>query len=116
MSFLLIEKRCPPVDRHGEDDKRGRKPKGGFGDEGGFGPRAVGPVLTGDLGLEVDLPEAEADEDKRNACEIRLVGLKRGKVADPGPGDAEHYEQQRHHAAGRGQNTAWSSYRCPSDP
>src|SRR3546814_5365405 len=77
-----------------QGDQQRRQPEDGLDDERGFRPRAVRAIHTGWLGLEIDLPETEADEDDGNGREIGLVGLESREGYDPGAGNAQRQKQE----------------------
>src|SRR3546814_11141404 len=89
------------MDRQGQGDQQRRQPEDGREDERVFRPRAVRASHTGWLGLEIDLPETEADEDDGHGREIGLVGLERREGSDPCAGNAQGQKQEGRDAAGR---------------
>src|SRR3546814_17284118 len=63
----------------------------------------VGTVFTGRFRLEIDMPEAVAEQRERYACDIGLVRFERRQVGDPRAGNSEHKQQKRDDAASRGE-------------
>src|SRR3546814_8943359 len=66
----------------------------------------VGTVFTGRFRLDIDMPEAVAEQRERYACDIGLVRLESRQVGDPRAGNSENNQQYGDDAASRGEPRA----------
>src|SRR3546814_9159953 len=74
-------------------------------------------VLARWFRLEINMPEAVAEQRERYHSNIRLVGFECRQIGDPGTGNAKRDEQKRHDTASRGQPRADQRARCkPARP
>src|SRR3546814_12043854 len=73
--FLSIEPGCPPVDGERQDGDGKAQPQHRLGGPSRLWTSAVGTVFTGRFRLEIDMPEAVAEQRGRYAkSEERRVG------------------------------------------
>lgn len=99
-SFLdvIAQDGCPEIDGQRQQHQYRGDPQDGFDHAVGRG-RCTVAFFALLLGLEIDMPEAEPDKDKRDHGKIVFVGLKRGQGTDPSTAHAEHQKDKGQNAA-----------------